>query len=181
MNGGPRAIANEVEKLCTYVGEGGIIDDNVVSKLTPTVPSEEFFEPVEAFYSGDLERTLTAIRDFFLSQKEFRSLLAALQNRNRLLIQRKLVKTSPSHSWASLSAAHKDLFGGCYEEKNSLCIFSQNPWFVSRLTSPFSLGKLRFIQKLYRDTFENLLRFPKTPRTWVENMVFRAFSYESSG
>ncbi|MDR1665819.1 MAG: hypothetical protein LBR62_02120, partial [Puniceicoccales bacterium] len=47
MNGGPRAIAHEVEKLCTYVGEGGIVDHNVVSKLTPVVPSEEFFEPVE--------------------------------------------------------------------------------------------------------------------------------------
>jgi hypothetical protein len=124
---------------------------------------------------------LKAIRDFSLSQKEFRSLLVALQNRNRLLIQLKLVKNFSSRSWLPLSESYKDLFGGSYKEKNSLCIFSQNPWFVSRLTSSFSLEKLRFIQELCRETFENLLRFPKTPLSCVENMVFRAFSHESSG
>ncbi len=181
LNGQPRAIVNELEKLCTWAGSNHKIDLKVVQQLTPALPSEEFFEPIEAFYSEDLQWTLNSFRNFFLYQKEFRGLLTALQNRNRLLIQLKVLqkneRTFNKLQWQALLEQYKPTFGGDYQEKNSLCIFTQNPWFLGKLKSGYRLEKLLFIQEILLETFEKLLRTPKIALFLMENMILRVFSF----
>ena len=51
------------------------------------VAEGDFFEAAEAFFSGDLKWTLAALHRHFFSGGDARPVIAALQNRNRILLQ----------------------------------------------------------------------------------------------
>jgi DNA polymerase III delta subunit len=174
----PRAVVHEIEKLCTCVGEGNVIDAPLVHALSPSVAGEDFFEPVEAFYSNDVDWAMRSLRDFALYQKEFRPLLAALHNRNRLLIQLQILGDDRSRGEMTRAAErYKETFGGDYSTKHSLCVFSQNPWFLGKLKKHHPLSKLLFIHNLLLETFEKILVPSGTQLRVLETMVLRAFSW----
>jgi len=55
--------------------------------LTPNAAQGDFFETADAFFSGDLQWALAALKRHFFAGGDARPVLAALQNRNRILIQ----------------------------------------------------------------------------------------------
>ena len=85
-----RLLIEETRKLASYAGSFGSpirIEEAHVAELTANVAEGDFFELAEAFVSGDLKWTLAALQRHFFSGGDSRPALAALQNRNRLLLQ----------------------------------------------------------------------------------------------
>ena len=101
-----------------------------------------------------------------------RSVLTMMQNRNRLLIQLKVLNL-PSVSKNALDAAYKNYekFFGPIEDKNTFCIFSQNPWYLSRLKTAFSLNQLLDLQEEYTKIFDLILQTPQQACVYMENLV----------
>ena len=64
-----------------------VIEEAHVAELTPNVAEGDFFEAAEAFFSGDLKWTLAALHRHFFAGGDARPVIAALQNRNRILLQ----------------------------------------------------------------------------------------------
>ena len=84
----PRLGVEETRKLASYLGsEGNEITEQMIIDLVPDFGEGDFFEASEAFFSGKLDWALDAIDRHFFQGKDARPLLATLQNRNRLLIQ----------------------------------------------------------------------------------------------
>ena len=172
MNRQPRAIANEFEKLACAKQWSGSVTFEDVQTYTPTLMNNEFFEPVEAFYAKDTARYIRSLRQHFILNKEPRSVWTMFQNRNRLLIQsaalglKSISKTTLDKAY---TAYERDF--GMVEDKNTFCIFTQNPWYVSRLKSKFSLQTLLEIQKALVGIFDQMLSYPKQACAWMEALV----------
>ena len=82
----------ETRKLVTYLGPSGeTISPSLVGEMVPSLGDSDFFEAAEAFYSLDLEWLLAAIHRHFFAGHDARPLISSLQNRNRLLIQLKVL------------------------------------------------------------------------------------------
>lgn len=172
LNYQPRTIANEFEKLACLKNFSGNITFEDVSKYSPTLPNEEFFEPVEAFYDKDEARYIQSLRNHFALNKEMRSVLTMMQNRNRLLIQLSALNLSTiSQKTLDQQYDHyKDSFGPI-NEKNTFCVFSQNPWYLSRLKSPFSLNQLLELQEAFIHIFDQILQHPQKACAWMESLI----------
>jgi len=178
LNKQPRAIANEFEKLACFKAFQGSITYDDVLQCTPTWANDEFFEPVEAFYEQNETRYLRSLRDYFILKNEARALLSALQNRNRLHIQLAALKL-PSVSKVSLDKAYaryQETYGPI-NDKSSFCIFSQNPWYLSRIKTRFSLKTLLEIQKELVTVFDRTLSHPKYGEDWLKHLA-RFFAAE---
>lgn len=172
LNYQPRAIANEFEKLACLRNFSGTISYEDVLKNTPTMPNDEFFEPVEAFYGKDKQRYLQSLRNHFTIHKEVRSILSMLQNRNRLLLQLASLQLQ-SISKNSLDSAYQryqENFGPI-QDKNTFCVFSQNPWYLSRLKNLFTLKTLIQLQEEYVRLFDLILKYPQQACFWMESLV----------
>lgn len=183
LNYKPRMIANEIEKLACWSNFQGTISENIILEFTSSLPSEHFFEPIEAFYSNDLEWTLRSFRNHFLQHKEVRSILSTLQSRNRLLLQLAALKAEnpqvqngiTKHSFEECKQTYEQTFG-VLEEKSSFCLFTQNFWYLSHLRSHFRLEALLQLQSLFAETFDALLQEPKHALPILENMARKALS-----
>ena len=140
--------------------------------MVPEFGEGDFFEASEAFFSGDLEWALDAVDRYFFQGKDARPLLSTLQNRNRLLIQLRVLidggelgmndRLSKS-TLEGLSRKYAHHFGD-EDEKSTLNLFSQNPWFLGRLlslVSKFSARRLIDLQSFLIQAFEDVLAQPK--------------------
>ena len=186
VKGNARLAVEEIRKLAAYLGhEGGIIDEALVLDLVPPFGQSDFFEAAEAFYALDLGWTLEALQRYFFSHKEARPLLTTLQGRNRLMIPlRGLIdaKVIPpnvrSISKAMLdrmACAYAQHFGGL-REKSNLNLFSQNPWYLSRLAqsaAKLSLKRLLDFQLAFVDTFKALLTQPTEQEAVLRALAVR--------
>jgi len=140
VNGNMRMIFSEIEKLACFAGKGGAIDAETVMRLVPVFGAGDFFEPVEYFFAFDLAGTIAALRRFFFNNSSARPLLAAMQNRNRLLIQMRALIDAGDASLGYRGGISKSAiesaklryvsFFGENTEKSSLNLFSQNAWYV---------------------------------------------------
>jgi DNA polymerase-3 subunit delta len=181
LNGHPRMMSNEFEKLACLNNFRGIITLDCVSRNTPTVPNDEFFEPVEAFYAGDFRKYLQTLGNHYLLHKEVRSILSALQNRNRLLLQiaylrqKHAINSCDKQSLASMEPMFQQFFGSM-KVKNTFCLFSQNPWYVSRLKTHFSYEVLLQLQMDFVEVFDQLLKAPKNTYPIMENLARKTFA-----
>ena len=136
-----RLLLEEVRKLATYAGQGEVISEALVAELSPNAAEGDFFEAAEAFGSGDLRWTLAAFQRHFFTGGHARPVIAALQNRNRLLLQvRALLDSGEVRIGArgveglpAAAAAHREKFGEAAGEKSSYNIFAQNPWYLGKL------------------------------------------------
>jgi DNA polymerase-3 subunit delta len=181
LNGHSRMISNEFEKLACFNNFRGTITRDCVLGNTPTVPNDEFFEPVEAFYAGDFKRYLQSLGNHYLLHKEVRSILSTLQSRNRLLLQiaylrqKRSVVSLDKQSLTSMEQTFQEFFGPI-GAKNTFCVFSQNPWYVSRLKTHFPYEVLLQLQMDFVEVFDQLLKEPKNAYPIMENLAWKTFA-----
>lgn len=154
-----RLLTEEVRKLATYAlpapgPDGGVvIEEAHVATLTPNVAEGDFFEAADRFFAGDLRGTLAALQRHFFAGGDARPVLASLQNRNRILLQARVLIDAgdlrpPGNygfdkaAWARAQSACAPHFGGD-AEKSSFNLFTQNQWYVGKLVSGGPLPPLR--------------------------------------
>jgi DNA polymerase-3 subunit delta len=166
-----RLTLEELNKLACYLGlEGGEITSALILKLVPAFGDGDFFEPVEAFYSGNLEWALDALHRFFFNEPDgSRPLLSSLQKRNRLILQLRVLLDAGAirsgyngitkDALARAAAAYAGAFGGT-EEKSELNVFTQHPFYLGKLATNakrFTLRNLTDIQLALTDLFSALM------------------------
>jgi DNA polymerase-3 subunit delta len=160
-----RLLEREVDKLATHVGPGGRIPAETVALLVEDQDPGNFFEPVEKFFQGDLLAALRAVDGYFFSNGDGRPLLAALQSRTRVLIQLRALLDSGRLGRGSRGISKNDLAGGAkffsMEDVPSggFNVFSQNPWYLSRLLADcarFRLEELLAFQSSFFAAFAKI-------------------------
>ncbi len=188
-----RLLVEELRKLATYAepaagpgpGAGGAITEAHVAELTPNFAKGDFFEAAEAFCRGDLKWTLAALHRHFFAGEDARPVLAALQNRNRLLLQlRVLLDTGEVRlgargvdkaAFERAAAAYQDRFAGA-TEKSPFNVFTQNLWYLGKLAGTGELPPLRRLidnQQEFVNAFEEIIRRPDEQEEVLREMAVR--------
>jgi DNA polymerase III subunit delta len=181
-----RLLVEETRKLATYAGENATIEEEHVAELTPNVAEGDFFEAAEAFFSGDLKWTLTALHRHFFAGGDARPIISALQNRNRILLQvRALVDAGEARvgprgldGIQRAQASYAARFVGA-TEKSSFNLFTQNPWYVGKLAGSAKLPTLRRLidnQQEFIATFEEIIRRPNEQEEVLREMAVRCLA-----
>ncbi len=184
--GSARLSLEETRKLVTYLGaKGGKITPALVGELVPSLGDSDFFEAAEAFYSLDLEWALAAIHRHFFAGHDARPLISSLQNRNRLLIQLKVLQQSGAiRGRVSKSAMEQvaNRFGSYFGSdpgKSSFCVLTQNPWYLGRLSEALgkiSLKALLEFQESFRDAFMEIISRPGDQESIMTATAVRCIS-----
>ena len=189
-----RLLVEEVRKLATYAEpaaadgggpDGGVITEAHVAELTPNFAEGDFFEAAEAFGGGDLRWTLAALHRHFFAGGDARPVITALQNRNRLLMQLRVlvdageVQAGPrgldKGGFERAAAAYRPVFGGA-AEKSTFNVFTQNPWYLGKLAGNAKLPPLRRLidnQQEFITAFEELIRRPDEQEEVMREMAVR--------
>lgn len=184
-----RLLTEETRKLATYAGEGAVIEPAHIDELTPNFAEGDFFESAEKFFAGDLRGTIAALERHFFNGGDARPVLSALQNRNRILIQcRVLLDTGElrapgpygfdKSAWARAAEAYAKHFGGD-TEKSAYNLFTQNQWYVGKLVSSGRLPPLRRLidnQQEFIAAFEEIIRRPNDQMTVLREMAVRCLA-----
>lgn len=184
-----RLLTEETRKLATYAGEGGVISEAQVEELTPNFAEGDFFASAERFFAGDLAGTLVELQRHFFNGGDSRPILAALQNRNRILIQcRVLIDAGDLRApgpygfdkaaWARAQSAYAKHFGGD-AEKSAFNLFTQNQWYVGKLVGAGKLPPLRRLidnQQEFVKTFEEIIRRPHEQEAVLRDMAVRCLT-----
>jgi len=192
-----RLLTEETRKLATYAGDpstplgagGAVIEAAHIDELTPNFAEGDFFESAEKFFAGDLRGTLAALERHFFNGGDARPVLSALQNRNRILIQcRVLLDTGElrapgpygfdKSAWARAAEAYAKHFGGD-TEKSAYNLFTQNQWYVGKLVSSGRLPPLRRLidnQQEFIAAFEEIIRRPNDQMTVLREMAVRCLA-----
>lgn len=187
VNGNTRLIVEEIAKLAAYLGsEGGTVSEGLVGELVPNFGEGNFFESVDAFFSLDLSWTLDALRRHFFAGNDARPVITTLQNRNRLLIQLRVLidagelRLGPrgldKAAFERAAAAHSDAFGGGKPEKTAYNVFTQNLWYLGRLADGarrLSLKRLIDFQQEFLRAFEELIQRPNQQEEVLREMAIR--------
>jgi len=182
----PRLALEETRKLVTWLGpEGGTITPERVAELVPSVGESDFFEAAEAFYSLQLDRTLEAIRRHFFAGHDARPLISSLQNRNRILLQLKAMQAGGvlgarvTQAALDKAAATELPQYGDSPEKNSFCVFTQNIWYLGRLSEclpRLTLKVLLEFQDAFREAFLEIHERPNEQEAVLAAMAVRCLS-----
>lgn len=186
-----RLVLGECEKLATYVGPGGTIRTADVLFVVPPFGEGDFFEPIEALAVRDAKWAMGALDRYFFNESSCRPLLAALQNRLRLLIQVRALADSgdfrlteaglPKGQFETASGRHGPTFGSA--AKSSANLFSQNPWYISNKIAPgaarYTLAELVDLQLACGECFDASNR-GEDEETAVRAMFLRALAVRRS-
>ena len=190
-----RLIVEETRKLATYAlpegaeksgGEPASITEAHVAELTPNVAEGDFFEAAEAFFSGDLKWTLSALHRHFFTGGDARPVISALQNRNRILLQvRALVDAGDARvgprgvdGLQRAAGTYAGRFVGA-TEKSSFNLFTQNPWYVGKLAGSAKLPPLRRLidnQQEFISAFEEIIRRPHEQEEVLREVAVRCLA-----
>jgi len=181
-----RLLVEEVRKLSSYASPGPV-EEAHVQELTPNVAEGDFFEMADAFFSGDLKWALAALERHFFAGGGARPVIAALQNRNRLLLQvRALIDSGEIRSGPrgieglpAAKASHGEKFGEATEVKSSFNVFSQNAWYLGKLAGGAKLPTLRRLidnQQELVAAFEEIHRRPAAEEEVLRDMVVRCLA-----
>ncbi len=184
-----RLLTEETRKLATYAGDGGIIEEAHVGELTPNFAEGDFFAAADRFFAGDLRGTLTELQQHFFNGGDARPIIAALQNRNRILLQCRVLLDAgdlrapgpygfDKAAWARAQAAYAKHFGGDVE-KSSFNFFTQNQWYVGKLVGSAKLPALRRLidnQQEFVRVFEEIIRRPNEQETVLRDMAVRCLA-----
>jgi DNA polymerase-3 subunit delta len=181
-----RLLVEEVHKLAAHAS-GDTIDEASVAELTPNAAQGDFFETADAFFRGDLSWTLAALKRHFFAGGDARPVLAALQSRNRILIQlRALVDAGDARvgprgveGLAAAASAHGAAYGEAAGEKSSFNVFTQNPWYVGKLAGGAPLPPLRRLidnQREFIAAFEEIIRRPHGQEEVLRDMAVRCLA-----
>ncbi len=184
-----RLLTEEVRKLSTYVDEGGVIGEAQVIELTPNMAEGDFFEAADRFFAGDLPGTLRALQQHFFAGGDARPVLSSLQNRNRILIQARVLIDAgdmrppgpygfDKAAWVKAQTTYARHFGGD-AEKSSYNLFTQNQWYAGKLVSTGRLPALRRLidnQQEFLAAFEEIIRRPNEQETVLREMAVRCLT-----
>ena len=184
-----RLLTEEIRKLSTYVGEGGVIEEAQVIELTPNMAEGDFFEAADRFFASDLKGTLGALQRHFFTGGDARPVLSSLQNRNRILIQASVLIGAgdlrapgpygfDKSAWARAQENYSSAFGGD-TEKSSYNLFTQNQWYAGKLVSTGRLPALRRLidnQQEFIAAFEEIIRRPNDQETVLRDMALRCLT-----
>jgi DNA polymerase-3 subunit delta len=184
-----RLLTEEVRKLATYAGEGAVIEEAQVIEQTPNMAEGDFFEAADRFFAGDLPGTLRALEKHFFAGGDARPVLSSLQNRNRILIQARVLIDAgdlrmpgpygfDKAAWARAQSAYAKHFGGD-TEKSSYNLFTQNQWYAGKLVSTGRLPALRRLidnQQEFIAAFEEIIRRPDEQETVLRDMAVRCLA-----
>ena len=186
-----RLLVEEVGKLATHADDGGAIEEAAVAELTPDFAEGNFFEAAEAFGRGDLRWTLAALHRHFFAGGDARPVIIALQNRNRFLVQlRVLIDTGEVRlgprgldkaAFERAAEAYRRHFGGV-ADKSPFNVFTQNPWYLGKLTGGGKLPPLRRLidnQQEFITAFEEIIRRPGEQEEVVREMAVRCLAAAS--
>ena len=203
-----RLLTEEVRKLATYAGgapvsglsakasataeasaKEAVIEEEHIEELTPNFAGGDFFAAADRFFAGDLPGTLAELARHFFNGGDARPIIAALQNRNRILIQcRVLIDAGDLRApgpygfdkaaWARAQTAYAKHFGGD-AAKSSYNIFTQNQWYAGKLVSGARLPVLRRLidnqQELVR-AFEEIIRRPNEQEIVLRDLAVRCLT-----
>ncbi|OHE71924.1 MAG: hypothetical protein A2007_05865 [Verrucomicrobia bacterium GWC2_42_7] len=182
--GNTRALFTELDKVQTYLGASEKeITKKLILEIVCDYGEENFFEVCDAFYSGKIDDVLAAIQRYFFNNKESRPLMAAMQNRNRLLIQLKVLMDSgflqlsprggfSKQEFEKATAAYEEVFASV-SEKSSFCVFTQNTWYLSKLAkeaNSFSLKKLIDFQLHFAAIIYEILKYPNEQEAVIRKL-----------
>ncbi len=203
-----RLLTEEIRKLSTYVdlpadssakglatAEGaakegaGVITEAHVIELTPNMAEGDFFEAADRFFAGDLKGTLHALQKHFFAGGDARPVLSSLQNRNRILIQARVLIDAgdvrmpgpygfDKAAWAKAQSTYAKHFGGD-AEKSSYNLFTQNQWYAGKLVSTGRLPALRRLidnQQEFLAAFEEIIRRPNEQEAVLREMAVRCLT-----
>lgn len=181
-----RLLVEEVHKLAAHA-DGTQIEEADVAELTPNAAQGDFFETADAFFSGDLQWTLAALKRHFFAGGDARPVLAALQNRNRILIQVRALadsgeaKVGPRgvDGLPRAAQAHGAKFGEAAGVKSSHNLFTQNPWYVGKLAGSAPLRPLRRLidnQREFITAFEAIISRPDEQEAVLRDMAVRCLA-----
>ncbi|USK27392.1 DNA polymerase III subunit delta [Metabacillus hrfriensis] len=81
------AISQEMKKLSTYTGEGGIIREDIVSALVSRTLEQNIFELIEKVIRKDRTRAMQIFYDLLKANEEPIKILSLLINQFRLILQ----------------------------------------------------------------------------------------------
>lgn len=163
-----RLLVEEVRKLAAYCGDSATIEEDDVAQIIANSAEGDFFETAEAFFAGDLRWTLAALHRHFFSGGDARPVLAALQNRNRILLQVRAlvdsgeVRISPRgvDGLARAASGYAQRFGEAAQAKSAYNVFTQNPWYLGKLAG----GKLPSLKRLIDNQQEFVAAFQEIIR-----------------
>jgi DNA polymerase-3 subunit delta len=182
-----RLLVEETRKLANNLdADETAITEAHVEELTPNVAEGDFFEAAEAFFSGNLRKTLDALHRHFFGGGDARPLVSALQNRNRLLLQlRALVHAGDikigargidktTFDKAASPSSYGRHFAGV-TEKSSYNLFSQHPYYLGKLATASlpSMRRLIANQQEFIAAFEDLIRRPNEQEEVLREMTLR--------
>lgn len=189
VNGSRRMMESELRKLACHAGEGGKIEARTVVEMVPTFGEGDFFEPVEAFFEGDLPWTLDALRRYFYQNDESRPLIASMQSRCRLLIQLRAMMDAGAIKLGTRGIAQSDFsaaqrtYAAHYPDEAAKVkhnVFAANLWYLGNKVAPaankFTLKKLVDIQLALGDAFIGILERPND-----QDAVMREFVVKTLG
>ena len=174
----------------TPAGSGSrfaVIQESDVAQLTPNAAEGDFFETAESFFSGDLPWTLAALHRHFFAGGEARQVIAALQNRNRLLIQIRAlldagaVRVGPRGLEGLTGAAgnYRAKFREAAEAKSAYNLFSQNAWYLGKVAGGAKLPTLRRLidnQREFIAAFDEITRRPDEQEEVLRDMAVRCLA-----
>jgi DNA polymerase-3 subunit delta len=181
-----RLLIEEVHKLSAHASDS-VIEEASVAELSPNAAQGDFFEAAEAFFSGDLQWTLAALRRHYFTGGDARPILAALQNRNRILLQVRAladageVRVGPRgvDGLARGASAFGDRYGEALAEKSSYNVFTQNPWYLGKLAGAAKLPTLRRLidnQREFVTALESIIRRPDEQEEVLRDMAVRCLA-----
>jgi DNA polymerase III subunit delta len=185
-----RLLVEEVRKLANYASVSGsgrpLITGEAVAELTPNFAEGDFFEAADAFFSSDLQRTLDALHRHFFAGGDARPVLAAFQNRNRLLLQMRALMDS-GDAWpgprgldglSKAAAAHTAKYAEAATAKSSYNIFTQHPFYLGKLSisAPPGLKRLIDNQQEFIAAFEEIIRRPNEQEEVLRDMAVRCLA-----
>jgi DNA polymerase-3 subunit delta len=182
-----RLLIEEVHKLAAHAADGAVIDEASVEEMSPNAAQGDFFETAEAFFSGDLQWTLAALKRHFFAGGDARPVLAALQNRNRILLQVRVLSDSGEarvgprgiEGLQQAAESHGAKFGDALAEKSSYNLFTQNAWYVGKLAGSAKLPALRRLidnQREFIGAFEQIIRRPDEQEEVLRDMAVRCLA-----
>lgn len=185
LNSNPRQVREEIHKLAAFLGKPGSIKEEHVLQLVPDFGESDFFEAAEALDSGNLSWCLEAIRRHCFAHKDIRGLLTALQRRNRLMLQLRMLIDSGDirPGWGGVSKATltkvQEKYGQDFvalDQKSPFNLFTQNPWYLNRLAEKaarFPIKQLLDRQQDLLQVFEALLERPTEQEEILSNFALR--------
>ncbi|MDO4609031.1 MAG: DNA polymerase III subunit delta, partial [Clostridia bacterium] len=154
-------LKNELEKLCAYVGDNGIIDKSVVDLVSIKSVDASVYEYVKELLACRVSNALSMLDDMFFMRIEPMAILSVTAS--------SLVDIYRAYT-ANISGVKKsDIASDFKYPKNKLFLIDRATQSLRR----FDSKKIRLALKTIADTDKSLKSFGADPRTILEQLTVK--------